>query len=65
MDQLDHVTLVSDGFLPFRDNIDHAAGFGVRHVAEPGGSTRSDDVAAACLEHGIQLTRTGLRLFNH
>lgn len=65
MDQLDQVTLVSDGFLPFRDNIDHAAAVGVRHVVEPGGSTRSGEVAAACLEHGIQLTRTGLRLFNH
>ena len=65
IDQLDQVTLVSDGFLPFRDNIDHAAAVGVRHVVEPGGSTRSGEVAAACLEHGMQLTRTGLRLFNH
>jgi len=65
IDQRDQVTLVSDGFLPFRDNIDHAAAVGVRHVVEPGGSTRSGEVAAACLEHGIQLTRTGLRLFNH
>lgn len=65
IDRLDHLTLVSDGFLPFRDNIDHAAAIGVRHVVEPGGSTRSGEVAAACLEQGIQLSRTGLRLFNH
>jgi phosphoribosylaminoimidazolecarboxamide formyltransferase / IMP cyclohydrolase len=63
--QLDDLTLVSDGFLPFRDNIDHAASVGVRHVVEPGGSIRAHDVAEACADHGITLTRTGLRLFNH
>jgi phosphoribosylaminoimidazolecarboxamide formyltransferase / IMP cyclohydrolase len=62
---LSGVTLVSDGFLPFRDNIDHASRAGVRHVIEPGGSSRSDEVAAACGEHGMTLTRTGLRLFRH
>jgi phosphoribosylaminoimidazolecarboxamide formyltransferase/IMP cyclohydrolase len=59
------VTLASDGYLPFRDNIDHASQAGVRHVVEPGGSSRSDEVAAACAEYGMTLTRTGLRLFRH
>jgi phosphoribosylaminoimidazolecarboxamide formyltransferase/IMP cyclohydrolase len=59
------VTLASDGYLPFRDNIDHASQAGVRHVIEPGGSSRSDEVAAACAEYGMTLTRTGLRLFRH
>ncbi len=63
--RLDAVTLISDGFLPFRDNIDHASRFGVRYVVEPGGSSRSDDVAAACAEYGMTLVRTGLRLFHH
>ena len=63
--QLDNVTLASDGFLPFRDNIDHASRVGVRNVIEPGGSSRSAEVAAACAEHGIVLVRTGLRLFHH
>ena len=63
--QLDELTLVSDGFLPFRDNIDHAHCIGVRHVIEPGGSSRSSEVENACGEHGITLTRTGLRLFHH
>jgi phosphoribosylaminoimidazolecarboxamide formyltransferase / IMP cyclohydrolase len=63
--QLDHLTLVSDGFLPFRDNIDYASRIGVAHVVEPGGSSRSDEVAAACAEYGIALTRTALRLFHH
>jgi phosphoribosylaminoimidazolecarboxamide formyltransferase/IMP cyclohydrolase len=59
------VTMVSDGYLPFRDNIDQASRAGVRHVVEPGGSGRSDEVTAACAEHGMTLSRTGLRLFRH
>jgi phosphoribosylaminoimidazolecarboxamide formyltransferase / IMP cyclohydrolase len=63
--RLDGVTLTSDGYLPFADNIEHASRAGVRHVVEPGGSSRSDEVAAACAAHGMTLTRTGLRLFHH
>jgi phosphoribosylaminoimidazolecarboxamide formyltransferase / IMP cyclohydrolase len=63
--QLDNVTLVSDGFLPFRDNIDHASRIGVGTVVEPGGSGRSSEVEDACAEYGIALVRTGLRLFHH
>jgi phosphoribosylaminoimidazolecarboxamide formyltransferase/IMP cyclohydrolase len=63
--RLDGVTLCSDGFLPFRDNIDHASRVGVRYVVEPGGSVRSADVAEACAEYGITLVRSGLRLFHH
>lgn len=65
IERLDEVTLTSDGYLPFRDNVEHARQVGVRHVVEPGGSTRSAEVAAACAEHGMTLTRTGLRLFHH
>ena len=65
LDGLTGVTLASDGFLPFRDNIDHAARFGVTTVIEPGGSTRSDEIAEACAEYGMTLIRTGLRLFHH
>jgi phosphoribosylaminoimidazolecarboxamide formyltransferase/IMP cyclohydrolase len=57
--------MVSDGAIPFRDNVDEAKRHGVRFIAEAGGSTRSDDVANACQEHGIALTRTGIRLFRH
>ena len=63
--RLDGVSFVSDGALPFRDNVDVAAEHGVRYIAEPGGSIRSDEVAQACREHGITLVRTGLRLFHH
>ncbi|WP_330256901.1 phosphoribosylaminoimidazolecarboxamide formyltransferase [Nocardia sp. NBC_00565] len=59
------VAFASDGALPFRDNVDHAHRHGVEYIAEPGGSIRSDEVAAACREHRITLARTGLRLFHH
>ena len=65
IERLDRVALVSDGFIPFRDNIDHAARHGVRFIAQPGGSTRDADVEAACREYGIAMVHTGLRLFHH
>ncbi|MFC5658274.1 phosphoribosylaminoimidazolecarboxamide formyltransferase [Streptomyces nogalater] len=58
-------TLVSDAYLPFRDNVDVAAAHGVRCIVEGGGSARGREVAAACEEHSITLVRTGLRLFCH
>jgi AICAR transformylase/IMP cyclohydrolase PurH len=65
LDQLDDIALASDGYIPFRDNIDQAARHGVRYVADPGGSTRNHEVEAACAEHDIVLTTTGIRLFLH
>ena len=62
---LDGVALASDGFIPFRDNIDHAARHGVSFIAQPGGSTRDAEGADACREHGIAMVHTGLRLFHH
>ncbi|MEU7831460.1 MULTISPECIES: phosphoribosylaminoimidazolecarboxamide formyltransferase [unclassified Nonomuraea] len=62
---LGEVAFVSDGALPFRDNVDHASRHGVRYIAEPGGSIRSAEVQDACREHQIALARTGLRLFHH
>lgn len=62
---LSEVALVSDGALPFRDNVDHAHRHGVGYIAEPGGSIRSNEVEDACREHQIALVRTGLRLFHH
>ncbi|NUS12898.1 MAG: phosphoribosylaminoimidazolecarboxamide formyltransferase [Streptomyces sp.] len=59
------VAFASDGALPFRDNVDHAARHGVRWIAEPGGSIRSGDVADACRDHAITLIHTRLRLFRH
>ncbi len=62
---LDGVSLVSDGFIPFRDNVDHAVRHGVRNIAQPGGSARDAEIRAACEEYGITLAHTDLRLFHH
>lgn len=63
--RLDDVVLASDGYIPFRDNIDQAARHGVRYIAEPGGSSRNAEVEIACQEHGITHISTGVRLFLH
>jgi AICAR transformylase/IMP cyclohydrolase PurH len=65
MARLDGVSLVSDGFFPFRDNIDHAARHGVKYIAQPGGSIRDAEIEAACAEYGMAMAYTGLRLFHH
>ena len=59
------LTLASDGFLPFRDNIDVASEFGTQVIIEPGGSIRTAEVTAAAQELGITHITTGLRLFHH
>ena len=59
------VSLTSDAFFPFRDNIDHAAKHGVRFIAQPGGSNRDDEVTEACKQYEIGMAHTGVRLFHH
>ncbi len=63
--RLTGVSMVSDGALPFPDNVEEAAHIGVTHIAEPAGSIRSDQVAAACTTHGITWSPTAVRLFRH
>ena len=65
LDQLRDVALGSDAFFPFGDNIERAFKSGVKYVAEPGGSVRDDNVIAACDNHDMVLSFTGLRLFHH
>lgn len=59
------VTLGSDAFFPFSDNVERAYRSGVRYIAQPGGSIRDNDVIEACNKHGIAMCFTGLRLFHH
>lgn len=59
------VTLASDAFFPFSDNIDRAAKSGVKYVAEPGGSVRDDLVIDAANKYGMVMAFTGMRLFHH
>jgi phosphoribosylaminoimidazolecarboxamide formyltransferase / IMP cyclohydrolase len=60
-----NVCLASDGFIPFRDNIDRASRSGVRYVVQPGGSLRDVGVIEACDEYGIAMAFSGVRLFHH
>ena len=59
------VSLGSDAFFPFGDNIERAAASGVSYIAEPGGSIRDDLVIEACNERDIVMAFTGMRLFHH
>ena len=59
------VSLGSDAFFPFSDNIDRAALSGVRYVAEPGGSVRDDLVIEAADRYNMVMCFTGMRLFHH
>lgn len=63
--QADGITLGSDAFFPFSDNIERAYKSGVKYVAQPGGSIRDQDVIDACNKHGMAMAFTGLRLFHH
>jgi phosphoribosylaminoimidazolecarboxamide formyltransferase/IMP cyclohydrolase len=63
--RLDGVSMASDAFIPFRDNIDHAQRHGVKYICHPGGAVRDEDVKAACEEYGIAMAYTGVRLFHH
>ena len=57
--------LASDAFFPFRDNIDLAAEAGIKHVIQPGGSVRDQEVIDAINEHGMTMCFTGIRHFKH
>ena len=59
------VSLGSDAFFPFGDNIERAYKSGVRYVVEPGGSVRDDQVIETCDKFGIAMAFNGIRLFHH
>ena len=59
------VSLASDAFFPFGDNVERAHKSGVSYIAQPGGSIRDDHVIETCDRYGIAMAFTGLRLFHH
>lgn len=65
LSQISGVSLGSDAFFPFDDNIIRAHRSGVSYVAQPGGSIRDADVIAACNRLGMVMAFTGIRLFHH
>jgi phosphoribosylaminoimidazolecarboxamide formyltransferase/IMP cyclohydrolase len=57
--------LASDGFLPFADNVEHAAAAGIAALVQPGGSIRDGEVIAAADRHGMAMAFTDRRVFRH
>lgn len=65
LDKMTDVSLGSDAFFPFGDNIERARKSGVKYIAQPGGSVRDDNVIATCDKYGMVMAFTGIRLFHH
>ena len=65
LDQLTDVTLGSDAFFPFADNIERAHKSGVKYITQPGGSVRDDLVIECCDKYHMTMAFTGIRLFHH
>ena len=65
LDTITGVSVGSDAFFPFGDNIERAKRSGVSYIAEPGGSIRDDVVIDTCNKYGMVMAFTGMRLFHH
>lgn len=65
LSQMKDVTVGSDAFFPFSDNIERAKKSGVKYIAEPGGSVRDDLVIETCDKYDMVMAFTGIRLFHH
>ena len=65
LDTMKGVSLGSDAFFPFGDNIERAHKSGVEYIAQAGGSVRDDHVIDTCDKYGITMAFTGVRLFHH
>ena len=65
MAKLTGITISSDAFFPFRDNIDTCAKFGVKYIVQPGGSVADDKVTEACDQYDMVQSHHGMRLFHH
>ncbi len=63
--RLEGVTLGSDAFFPFGDNVERARESGVKYIAQPGGSIRDQQVIDTCDRYGMVMCFTGIRLFHH
>ena len=65
LDKMQDVTVGSDAFFPFSDNVERARKSGVKYIAQPGGSVRDDLVIESCDKYDMVMTFTGIRLFHH
>ena len=65
MKNMKDISLGSDAFFPFSDNVERAHKSGVKFIAQPGGSRRDAQVIDACDRYGMVMAMTGMRLFHH
>lgn len=65
LDKMTDVSLGSDAFFPFGDNIERAHKSGVKYIAQPGGSVRDDNVISTCNKYNMAMAFTEIRLFHH
>lgn len=65
LDKLTDVSLGSDAFFPFGDNVERAHRSGVKYIAQPGGSIRDDNVIETCNKYNMAMCFTDIRLFHH
>ena len=65
MSKSSDVILSSDAFFPFRDGIDVASRYGVKHISQPGGSVQDPNIIETCDGYGMSMAFTGVRLFHH
>jgi phosphoribosylaminoimidazolecarboxamide formyltransferase / IMP cyclohydrolase len=65
LSKLRGVSLASDAYIPFRDNVDRAHASGVKYIVQPGGSVHDHHIIAACNQYEMAMVFTGLRLFHH
>lgn len=65
LSKMNGVSLASDAFFPFGDNIERAHKSGVEFIVEPGGSIRDDNVIDTCNRYNMTLVFNGVRLFHH
>lgn len=65
LDKMEGVSLGSDAFFPFSDNIERAKKSGVKYIAQPGGSVRDDAVIECCNKYDLVMAFTKIRLFHH
>jgi len=60
-----NVSMASDAFFPFRDNIDKCSQYGVKYILQPGGSIRDNNIIEACNDYNIVMCMSGIRVFTH
>ena len=65
LNKIEGVSLGSDAFFPFYDNIDRAKKSGVKYIAQPGGSLRDNLIIERCDKYNMVMAFTGMRLFHH